>query len=68
MNPADATPAAAFDKNACRRRDLGIDGAMGECLSPFPAQCSQVISYQFGYICRLSRDDWRAMFLQKRHS
>ena len=69
MNPTDVTaPAHSFDKAACRRRDLGTDGAMGECLLPFAAQCPQVMPYQYGYICKLSRDDWSAMFQQSRHS
>jgi hypothetical protein len=69
MDTADnAAPGVIFDKKACRRRDMGVDGAMGECLSAFAAQCPQVIPYSYGYICKLSRADWSAMFQEKRHS
>ena len=69
MTPhTQAAPNAAFDKTACRRRDMGRDGAMGECLSTPEARCSHATKFSYGYICNLSRADWSAMFQQSRHS
>jgi hypothetical protein len=55
------------DAGICRRRGMGMDGAMAECLVANPAVCSHVIRYGYGYICDLPRTAWSAAVPRKKN-